>query len=72
MTRKQFIDKATREYERRLGIPAGWWGRYGDITDGVRRVHITASMTWTLSLRGRVISRHDSRTGAINKARRTK
>lgn len=31
MTRQEFIAKATRAYERRLGIPAGWWGTYNHV-----------------------------------------
>ena len=39
MTREKFIDSAVREAERKLGVPAGWWGTYRDVRGpGGRRV----------------------------------
>lgn len=71
MTKREFAFKALRAYERHLGIPFGWWGTYRDFTNGGLRV-LFGSTTWTLSARGKVISRYDSRAGAINRARRMK
>lgn len=70
MTREKFIDSAVREAERKLGVPAGWWGTYRDVRGpGGRRVYFGNG--WAVSIRGKVISRHDSRAGAIAKARRS-
>lgn len=69
MTRKQFIDKATRGAERSLGVPAGWWGTYQDVTNGVVRVTFTKRW-WRISRTGVTVSRHDSRSFAISKARK--
>lgn len=68
MTRAQFIVKATREAERNLRIPPGWWGTWNDVTNGAARVKFSGSC-WTVSIRGKRISRHDSRAFAISKAR---
>lgn len=69
MTRNQFIDKATRAAERSLGVPAGWWGTHQDVTNGTVRVTFTKRW-WRVSKMGRTISRHDSRSFAISKARK--
>lgn len=71
MTRQEFIEKATRRMERDLGLPPGWWGTWRDIYGpyGVR-VRYSSGGIWTArSLNGKVIGWHDSRAGAIRKAR---
>lgn len=70
MTRRQFIERAVRDAERFLGIPAGWWGKYHDVTNGGVRVHFTSHRFWRVSIRGRKVSDHDSRAFAIRKAAR--
>lgn len=71
MTRQQFIDKATRAAERKLLIPFGWWGTWQDVHGPAgQRVRFSRSY-WVVSSAHRgVISRHDSRAGAIAKAKR--
>jgi hypothetical protein len=70
MTRKQFIERALRIIERSLLIPRGWWGTWRDVTNGSVRVRYSGGGIWTLSVRGKRVSRHDSRAGAISKARK--
>lgn len=67
MTRDEFIEKATRVAEYALQIPAGWWGVYRDVTNGIARVRFSRDC-WVVSLDGKVVSRHDSRSFAIGKA----
>lgn len=76
MTRQQFIDRATRDAERALHVPPGWWGTYRDVRGpDDQRVHFSGG-AWTVA-RASVsksgswlrISRHDSRTFALRKAR---
>ena len=75
MTRKKFIDSAVREAERKLGVPAGWWGTYRDVRGpGGRRVYFGSAngcRGWIVSINGKPITAHDSRSGAIAKARRS-
>jgi len=70
MTRDEFVSKAVRKAERRLGLPEGWWGTY-------ERVHAPnghASVRWSpigrwriYGLTGAFISTHDSRAYAVKK-----
>lgn len=70
MTRAQFEDRAIREEEKRLGIPAGWWGTYRKIS-GPRGEEVNfTGRCWAVRLDHRLISRHDSRAFAIRKAQR--
>jgi len=69
MTREQFIARAVRAMERSVGAPAGWWGTWRDVTNGTARV-LFSSGAWTVSLRGKRVSRHDSRAHALAKARK--
>lgn len=71
MTLREFERKAIKAARTRLEIPNGWWGEWSDITNGVVRVKRNG-LVWTIVRRGKVISRHDSRTFAIAKARRIK
>lgn len=72
MTRKQFLEKAARAEERRLKIPAGWWGGYTDIRGpNGERVRFSAhGRYWLITFNGGQVSRHDSRAFAISKARK--
>lgn len=72
MTRQEFIERATRAKEKRLGIPPGWWGTWGDVRgpQGQRVTLSRRSRVWIYRHGGREISRHDSRSFAIAKARR--
>jgi hypothetical protein len=71
VTRREFVDKAKFAAERRLGIPTGWWGTWTDVTNGVVRVTFTRRW-WRVSCAGRTVSRHDSRSFAIAKARKVR
>jgi len=67
----QFEQKTIRDAEIYLGVPVGWWGTYGDVTNGPVRVYRNSTNTcWIVSVRGREVSRHDSREYAIKKARK--
>ncbi len=68
MTRKMFEADAIRMAERSLAVPAGWWGKWSNVTDGVYGVRQTAQRTWRLTRNGELVSRHDSRDFAIKKA----
>jgi hypothetical protein len=69
-TRKDFERKAIREAERKLGVPAGWWGDYQHVR-GPRGVAVRFAASrgghWILRQRGAIVSRHDSRAVAIRK-----
>jgi hypothetical protein len=71
MTRDEFERQAIREAERRLGVPAGWWGDYRHVR-GPRGIEIRFVRSrgghWVLRQRGEIVSRHDWRAGAIRKA----
>lgn len=68
--RNLFVAAAIRDAERRLGIPAGWWGTYRDVHGpGGWRVRNSGS-GWFLSRNGKRVSGHDSRSFAISKARK--
>ena len=73
MTRHEFEKHAIRIAERNLGVPPGWWGNYADVHGpaGERVYKVRGSSGWAVSLRSKVISRHDSRSYAIAKARKT-
>lgn len=66
MTRAQFMARAIHDAEKRLQIPAGWWGTWKDVTNGKVRVNFTGSC-WRLRHNGKLISKHDSRSFAISK-----
>ena len=72
MTRAQFIARAVSDRERAIGVPVGWWGTWIDVRGPKgQRVHRTnGGRFWIVSVKGRTISGHDSRKGAIAKARR--
>jgi hypothetical protein len=68
-TREQFVARAVKDYERRLGIPEGWWGDYQNIqSPGGVTVRFTGAC-WVVRSGGALVSKHDSREGAIRKAR---
>lgn len=70
MTRQQFIDKAVRAAERKLIIPSGWWGTWSDAHGPAGQRVRFSGLCWVVSSAGGIISRHDSRAGAIRKAKR--
>lgn len=73
MTRRQFEEAAVRIAERNLGLPPGWWGTYRDVHGpaGERVLKRQRGLSgWIVSFRGEVVSLHDSRSGAIAKARK--
>lgn len=71
MTRQQFIAKAVRRAEQDLRIPPGWWGIYRDVGNNYVRVKFsTRGSGWFVYERGKIVSKHDSRLSAINKARK--
>lgn len=71
MTRTEFERRAVRDAEQRIGVPAGWWGTARKIygPNGVT-VFSNPGCTWTVRRYGALVSRHDSRSYAIQKARR--
>ena len=73
MTRAQFEERAIRQAEKRLGIPAGWWGEYSHVW-GPAGEHVYYQVRnrfiWAVSVDGRLVSRHESRAYAIAKARK--
>lgn len=69
MTRAQFEAKAVRDMERAIRVPPGWWGTWNDVTNGTVRVRFSGTC-WTISVRGKRVSRHDSRSSAVSKARK--
>lgn len=71
MTREQFIERAIKAEERRLGIPPGWWGERIDVRGPQgQRVRLANGYVWVFSFYGGEVSRHDSRAFAIAKARK--
>jgi hypothetical protein len=68
MTRAQFVARAVRAAERELRIPRGWWGTWRDFANGKVRVHLVGTWRWHVTRRGVLVSKHDSRSGAIGKA----
>lgn len=69
MTRDQFVTRATREAEKKLGVPTGWWGTYRDVRGpGGERVFFSSGAWTVLGLAGRRLGRSDSRTNAIRRA----
>lgn len=69
MTRAEFEAKAIRSEEKRLYVPPGWWGTWGDVTNGKVRVRFSGRC-WTISVGGKRVSQHDARGNAISKAKR--
>ena len=70
MTRKDFETKAIRAAERTLHLPRGWWGTYSAIYSPGGLVTVRFSgRCWVVRCDGRIVSKHDSRFGAIKKAR---
>lgn len=71
MTRKDFETKAIREAEKKLGVPAGWWGTYRHVhgPNGAE-VKFAQNGAWTLRQNGAIVSKHDSRAFAINKGKK--
>lgn len=72
MTRKEWEVRTLRAEEKALGIPVGWWGTYDDVRSpsGVRVRCSAAFGPWTVRDRkGAIVSKHDSRTAALKKAR---
>lgn len=71
MTREQFIRHALREAERKLSVPAGWWGHWREVHSPSGHVVVRfAAGHWVLRVRGALVSKHDSRRFAITKAKR--
>jgi len=68
--RRYFVEAAVRPAEEALGVPPGWWGSYRDVAgpDG-QRVRLSRG-TWIVRFRGKLVSRHDSRSYAIKAARK--
>jgi hypothetical protein len=66
----KFAARAVRELERHESLPRGWVGGWRDAcSPGGYRVHFSAG-AWTLSFRGGRVSRHESRAGALLKAKK--
>lgn len=73
MTREQFTAKALRAAERAIRVPPGWWGTWRDVYSPSGTVRIRFSnhgRCWVIRHNGIVVSRHDSRSFAIAKARK--
>lgn len=70
MTRKDFETKAIREAEKKLGVPAGWWGTWRHVRGpNGAEVKFAASGAWVLRQSGAIVSKHDSRAFAIGKGK---
>jgi hypothetical protein len=67
MTRRQFEAKAVKTEQRRLGIPAGWWGRWTDVTNGYMRVYFRGGC-WRVAGCGIAVTKHNLRAIAIKRA----
>lgn len=68
MTRPEFVERATRDAEKKLSIPRGWWGTWRDVSGPNGQRVLFSAGVWTVSLNGVRISRHDSRPFALRKA----
>lgn len=70
-SREDFVNRAVRNAEKRVCVPAGWWGVYRHVR-GPNGVEVRRNRAggWVLRQHGKLISKHDSRWFAINKARR--
>lgn len=71
MTRKEFEKKAIREAEKTLGVPEGWWGNWRHV-QGPKGVEVKflAGGGWALKQKGKIVSKHDSRSFAIGKGKK--
>lgn len=67
MNREQWVEKAVREAERKIGVPRGWWGTWTHVHGPGVSVRF-GGRAWVIRANGRIVSRHDSRVGAIRKA----
>ncbi len=71
MTRKTFEQRAIRAEERRLHLPAGWWGTYCDnYGPHGERVLLTGHHRWSVTLNRKRIGVYENREAALRKARR--
>ena len=69
----KFVADAKLAATRKLGIPRDWWGVWKDVHGpGEERVFFSSRRTWMVSLHGKYVSEHDSRSFAISKARKLK
>lgn len=67
---RKFKHNAEREWRRQQGLPPLWFGTWRD-AHGPRGERVSFSAgAWTVSFQGRRISRHNSRNGAFQKARK--
>ena len=68
-SREEFVAAAVREAERRLNVPAGWWGTYKHVRAPGGAAVRSGLNGWRIyGATGRFVSAHDSRAYAIKKA----
>lgn len=71
LSRLDFTKKAVKEYEKKLGLPEGWWGDTWRHVYGPSGIAISFSgQAWIFRVGKKLISRHDDRTSAIRKAKK--
>lgn len=68
----KFVADAKLAATRKLGIPRDWWGVWRSVYGPNGTRVFFSSGGWTVTHGGVRISRHDSRTFAISKARKLK
>jgi hypothetical protein len=68
---EEFEKRAIRKAQRSLGIPDGWWGTR-EIVEGPGGVRVswTRNGVWIIRVYGKIISKHNSRSFAIAKAKK--
>ena len=68
-SRREFVAKSVRAAERRLGVPAGWWGTWKHVRSPYGNVEVKFSGgCWTIRHRDKTVSCLISRSFAIKKA----
>ena len=66
----KFVADAKIAATQKLGIPRDWWGVWKDVHGPNGARVFFSSGGWTVSLHGNRVSRSDSRSYAIEKARK--
>lgn len=67
---EKFVAKTVREAERKLQVPAGWWGTWRRVRGPNGAEVVFTGKCWVLRHKGALVSKHDSRSFAIAKGRK--
>lgn len=70
MLREKFVASAVRRAESASNLPRGWVGRWTDARGPEGERVLFSAGAWTVSYRGKRVSRHGSREGAFRAAKR--